>query len=84
MCESIKSIIFKRLEESPPHSIFFLSDFAELGSLETIRKVFLQARLVGLVSHLSHGIYVRPMISRFGEVPPPLETVARRLPKGIM
>ena len=81
MCESIKSIIFKRLEESPPHSIFFLSDFAELGSLETIRKVFLQARLAGLVSHLSHGIYVRPMISRFGEVPPPLETVAKEIAK---
>lgn len=81
MCESIKSIIFKRLEESPPHSIFFLSDFVELGSLETIRKVFLQARLAGLVSHLSHGIYVRPMISRFGEVPPPLETVAKEIAK---
>lgn len=81
MCESIKSIIFKRLEESPPHSIFFLSDFAELGSLETVRKVFLQARLIGLVSHLSHGIYIKPMMSRFGEVPPSLEAVAKEIAK---
>ncbi|MDO5525514.1 MAG: DUF6088 family protein [Prevotella sp.] len=79
MYESIKSDIFKRLKESPPHSVFFLGDFAELGSLETIRKIFLQARLAGLVSHLSHGIYIKPMQSRFGEVPPPLETVAKEI-----
>ena len=81
MCKSIKSVIFKRLEESPPHSVFFLGDFAGLGSLETVRKVFLQARMAGLVSHLSHGIYIKPMVSRFGEVPPPLETIAKEIAK---
>lgn len=78
---SIKSAIFKFLEESPDHSIFFLNDFVEYGSVETVRKVLLQARSEGLVSHLSHGIYVKPMQSRFGEVPPPLEIIAKAIAK---
>lgn len=75
----IKRTIFNCLKESPEHSIFFLSDFAEYGSVETIRKIFLQARIQGLVTHLSHGIYLKPMLSRFGEVPPPLEVVAKEI-----
>lgn len=78
---SIKSAILKFLEESPDHSIFFLNDFGEYGSVETVRKVLLQARSEGLVSHLSHGIYVKPMQSRFGEVPPPLEIIAKAIAK---
>ena len=75
----IKRTIFKCLEKSPEHSIFFLNDFAEYGSVETIRKILLQARIQGLVTHLSHGIYLKPMLSRFGEVPPPMEAVAKKI-----
>lgn len=81
---SIKSAILRRIEESPEHSIFFINDFVELGSMETVRKVLQQARLLGLVSHVAHGIYVKPMQSRFGEVPPPLEKSPKRLRKGIV
>lgn len=77
--ETIKSTLFARLEESPGNTIFFLNDFSELGSTETIRKVLLQARLQGLIAHLSHGIYIKPMQSRFGEVPPPLEKIAEAI-----
>lgn len=77
--DTIKSIIFARLEESPDNTVFFLNDFSELGSTETIRKVLLQARILGLITHLSHGIYIKPMQSRFGEVPPPLETIAEAI-----
>ena len=76
---TIKQTIFKRLEEFSEHSIFLLNDFAEYGSVETARKVLLQARMQGLVTHLSHGIYLKPMRSRFGEVPPPLETIAKEI-----
>ena len=76
---SIKQSIFKRLEECPEHSIFFLNDFAEYGSVETARKILLQARMQGLVTHLSHGIYLKPMRSRFGEVPPSMETIAKEI-----
>ena len=34
---SIKQTIFKRLEECPEHSIYFLNDFVEYGSVETAR-----------------------------------------------
>lgn len=67
------------MRESPEHSIFFLGDFAEYGSVETIRKILLQARMQGLITHLSHGIYLKPMHSRFGEVPPPMEAVAKEI-----
>lgn len=77
--DSIKLTIYKLLKESPEHSVFFLNDFAEYGSVETVRKVLFQARLEGLISHLSHGIYFKPMYSRFGEVPPPLETIAKAI-----
>lgn len=77
--DTIKATIFKRLEESPANTVFFLNDFSELGSLETVRKVMFQARLQGLITHLCHGIYLKPMRSRFGEVPPSLEKIAEAI-----
>jgi len=76
MSDSIKSTIIKRLEKSPEHSVFFLGDFTDLCPVETARKVLLEACMAGIISRLSHGIYIKPMNSRFGEVPPPLEKVA--------
>ena len=34
---------------------------------------------MGLVEHIAHGIYAKPMISRFGKVPVPLEAVAMEI-----
>jgi len=79
MSDSIKASIFKRLKASPPHSIFFLNDFGDLCPAETARKVLLQACMEGVISRLSHGIYIKPMASRFGEVPPPLEKIASEI-----
>lgn len=76
---SIKGTILKRLRKSPEHSVFFLEDFAGLCSVETARKVLQEAISLGIVSRLSHGIYLKPMSSRFGEVPPPLEVVAQEI-----
>lgn len=75
----IKTAILKRIEESPENSIFFLSDFNDEGAIESVRKIFLQARLSGLLTHLTHGIYVKPKKSRFGIVPPPLELIAHEI-----
>lgn len=72
----IKSAILKRIEESPENSIFFLSDFNDIGAIESVRKIFLQARHIGLLIHLAHGIYVKPKKSKFGIIPPPLELIA--------
>ena len=76
---TIKSEVLKLIDESPNNAIFFLGDFAELGSVETIRKIFVQARLQGIVKQLAHGIYIKPMLSKFGEVPPSLDEIAKAI-----
>jgi hypothetical protein len=75
----IKESIFKHISESPNHSVFFIGDFAELGSVETIRKALKEAANQGLVDHIAHGIYAKPMLSKFGIVPIPLEIVAKEI-----
>ena len=77
--KNIKTTILNRIERSPEHSIFFLNDFARITSLETVRKVLSQACDTGLLTHVAHGIYVKPMMSRFGEVPIPLEKIAEEI-----
>ncbi|MCF0181987.1 MAG: hypothetical protein HUK11_07025 [Muribaculaceae bacterium] len=74
--KQIKTTIFRHIEEEAPHSVFFISDFAALGSTETVRKALKDASDLGMLEHIAHGIYVKPMNSRFGKVPVPLETVA--------
>ena len=56
----IKASILRQIEESPENSIFFLSDFSGEGAIESVRKIFLQARLSGVLVHLTHGIYAKP------------------------
>lgn len=76
---NIKSTILSRIESSEDHSVFFIGDFLEIAPMETVRKVLLQARMLGLLSHVAQGIYVKPMHSRFGEVPIPLESIAKAI-----
>ena len=78
-CKSIKAKILQRIRGSSEHSVFFLNDFADLTSLETVRKVLSQACDSGLLTHVTHGIYAKPMMSRFGEVPVPLEKIAKEI-----
>lgn len=66
-------------DESQPHSIFFISDYADLGASETIRKILHEATLSGMLEKAGHGIYIKPKISRFGNVPVPLEKIAREI-----
>ncbi len=81
MSKDIKASILKQIEESEENSIFFLTDFSQYGSLETIRKVLTQARIMGLVSHIAHGIYAKPKKSKFGDVPPSMEAIAKKIAK---
>lgn len=75
----IKETILKTVSESPGHSVFFIGDFAELGSVETIRKALKEGANQGLLEHIAHGIYAKPMVSRFGIVPIPLEIIAKEI-----
>ena len=69
----------KSIDESQPHSIFFISDYADLGAAETIRKILHEATISGVLEKAGHGIYIKPKISRFGKVPVPLEKIAREI-----
>lgn len=76
---NIKNAVMKDINESQPHAIFFISDYIQLGSAETIRKIFHEATLIGKLEKAGHGIYVKPKISRFGHVPVPLEKIAKEI-----
>lgn len=76
---NIKYEVLKNIDESQPHSIFFISDYAQYGSAETIRKILYEATLTGVLEKAGHGIYIKPKDSRFGPVPVPLEKIAREI-----
>lgn len=76
---NIKNSVMKSIDKSPPHSIFFISDYAQLGSAETIRKILYEATLTGVLEKAGHGIFIKPKHSRFGHVPVPLEKIAREI-----
>lgn len=75
----IKTNLMKEINESPPHSIFFITDFTDLGAAETIRKILHEAIQNGALEKAGHGIYIKPKGSRFGNVPIPLEKLAREI-----
>lgn len=72
----IKDNVMKQIAQSDPHSVFFISDFANIGSPETIRKIFFQATANNTLEKVGKGIYVKPKESRFGRVPVSLEKIA--------
>lgn len=76
---NIKYTVLRSIEESQPHSIFFISDYTDLGAAETIRKILHEATISGLLEKAGHGIYFKPKVSRFGKVPVPLEKIAREI-----
>lgn len=76
---NIKISIMRSIDESQPHSIFFISDYVGLGAAETIRKILYEATLSGVLEKAGHGIYIKPKVSRFGKVPVPLEKIAKEI-----
>ena len=76
---NIKSAVMERIVESQPHSVFFITDYTDLGAAETIRKILFEATLRGILEQAAHGIYVKPKESRFGKVPIPLEYLAEEI-----
>lgn len=76
---AIKKVIMDKIAVSEPHSIFFIADFEGIASPETIRKVFYQAVLKGVLERVGQGIYAKPKDTRFGRVPVPLELIAQEM-----
>ena len=75
----IKRKVMKNINESQPHSIFFISDYARFGSTETIRKILHEAIIRGVLEKAGRGIYIKPKVSRFGNVPVSLEKIAKKI-----
>lgn len=75
----IKRVVMEKIQMSHPHDVFFISDFVDLGSPETIRKIFFQAIKKGILERVGQGIYVKPKDSKFGRVPIPLEKIAQEI-----
>lgn len=75
----IKDTIKEKIKTSDPHSVFFISDFTDIGSPETIRKIYVQMTMDGTLEKVGKGIYAKPKESRFGKVPVPIETIAREI-----
>lgn len=75
----IKESVMRKIAESEPHAIFFISDFSDLGSPETIRKLLTYATMEGLLEKVGQGIFVKPKDSRFGRIPVPAESVAQAI-----
>jgi len=78
---TIKEQILSKIRRSKGQVVFVIADFTDLGSPETVRKVFHQACLSGELYRVAHGIYVKPVMSQFGIVPPSLEVIAEEIAK---
>ena len=76
---SIKSTILGHIKDSKKHSVFFTRDFTEQTTPENVKKILREACAVGLLKRVAQGIYVKPMNSRFGEVPLPMEVIAQEI-----
>lgn len=76
---NIKNAVMKHINESRPHSVFFITDYTNLGSPETIRKILYEATLNGIIEKAAHSIYFKPKVSRFGNIPIPPEIIAKEI-----
>lgn len=77
----IKELVMKKIEDSKPITVFFITDFLELGSPETLRKIFVEAVFQDKLSRASKRIYFKPKNSKYGIVPPSLEEIAEVVAK---
>ena len=79
--KTIKEQIIDRIKRNKNRVVFVIGDFTDLGSPETVRKVLFQACQAGDLYRVAHGIYVKPVMSKFGVVPPALEVIAEEIAK---
>ena len=78
---TIKERIINKIKRSGSQKVFVISDFVDICSPETVRKVFFQACEMGILYRAAQGIYVKPVESEFGNVPPSLEEIAEEIAK---
>lgn len=77
----IKETVMKKIEKSKAYSVFFIKDFTNIGSPETIRRILTDATVANKLERVGKGIYVKPKESKYGKVYPPLEKIAQEIAK---
>lgn len=59
--------------------IYFVADFIEYGNDDLVRKVMFRLEKKSILIRLAKGIYLYPVITRFGILYPPLHIVAKAI-----
>lgn len=79
---SIENDILVQIESLPKGELLLPSDFIELGSSEAVRLSLFRLEKEGVITRVSHGIYVRPEESSLiGKLTPTAEEVAEAIAK---
>ncbi len=76
----IEENIAEQIDSFKGGSIFFVEDFLDFGSSESVKKALLRLEEKKKIKRLSHGIYYKPEISKIiGELLPSIDDVAQAI-----
>ena len=78
--DKVINIIKKRIQEAPNDSIFFSNSFPEFDD-EYVGQILSSLSKQGVIHHLSRGVYVKAIETRFGLVYPSMEKIAEAIAK---
>ena len=73
---TIKEQIIKTIERSNPGSIYFNNSFPKYDDVY-VRQILSELCSQGVITRISNGIYVKPILSKFGIVFPPINDIVR-------
>ena len=80
--QSVHSQLEDKILSLKKGTIVFVSDFAEFGSSENVKKVLLRLEKKQLLVRLAHGIYLYPKIDKeLGVLYPSTESIAEAIAK---
>ena len=75
---TIKEQIIKTIERSNPGSIYFNNSFPKYDDVY-VRQILSELCSQGVITRISNGIYVKPILSKFGVVFPPTNDIVRAI-----
>ncbi|KNB62683.1 hypothetical protein AC804_07115 [Chryseobacterium sp. Hurlbut01] len=82
MMQSIHSQLEDKILSLKKGAIVFVSDFAEFGTAENVKKVLLRLEKKQLLVRLAHGVYLYPKIDKeLGILYPSTESIAEAIAK---
>lgn len=78
--DKVINIIKKRIQEAPNDAIFFSNSFPEFDD-EYVGQILSSLSKQGVIHHLSRGVYVKAIETRFGLVYPSMEKIVEAIAK---